>query len=179
MKTDDPPAVPASPNHVLPKFFGRVFWFATLVGTLAGNTANPLKGKPGVAALGWIIGPLGASSGHAVGAYLGYRIGGNAGALVAGATGAFCGGFLGVMFGGYAWEAIGEGILGTLLGAAVSLGVGAVCGVITGIVGGVFFGVLRALASAVRSMFQWPDPGRPIALMSQVLHTAVTSASHL
>ncbi|NBQ33244.1 MAG: hypothetical protein EBU21_15065 [Proteobacteria bacterium] len=87
--------------------------------------------------------------------------------------------FLGVMFGGYAWEAIGEGILGTLLGAAVSLGVGAVCGVITGIVGGVFFGVLRALASAVRSMFQWPDPGRPIALMSQVLHTAVTSASHL
>ena len=35
MKTDDPPVVPASPNHVLPKFFGRVFWFATLVGTVA------------------------------------------------------------------------------------------------------------------------------------------------
>ena len=155
MKTDDLPVVPASPSHVLPKFFGRVFWFATFVGTVAGNTAkSPLTGKPGVAALGWIIGPLGASSGHAVGAYLGYRIGGHAGAFVSGATGAFLGGFVGVMLGREAWEAIGEGILGTLLGAAVSLGVGAVCGVITGTVGGVFFGILRALVSAVRSMFQ-------------------------
>ena len=156
MKTDDPPVVPASPSHVLPKFFGRVFWFATFVGTVAGNTAkSPLTGKPGVAALGWIIGPLGASSGHAVGAYLGYRIGGHAGAFVSGATGAFLGGFMRAIAGTFSsFEVFGGGILGTLLGAAVSLGVGAVCGVITGTVGGVFFGILRALVSAVRSMFQ-------------------------
>ena len=98
MKTDNPPVVPASPSHVLPKFFGWVFWFAGFFGITAANSAMSARtriGMPGVTAVGWIVGPAGASSGHAVGAYLGYRLGGGAGAFVSGATGAFLGGLSG------------------------------------------------------------------------------------
>jgi hypothetical protein len=151
---------PTRPRRETPSPYLTRHRISAFLGTGAGGvTASSLAMKSGYIKTatieGWIIGPLGANAGGVVGTYIGRRLGGGAGAFVSGATGAFRGGYVGAIAGTFSsFEVFGGGILGTLLGAAVSLGVGAVCGVITGIGGGVFFGILRALASAVQSMFQ-------------------------